>query len=61
MNEFPSQAFPWLEVPIGCEGDIGISWGESEVVNPGVTQSEVLAIIEKIKEESKASFGGILI
>jgi hypothetical protein len=61
MDEYPMKAFPWLELPIGCEGDVGISWGETKVVHPGVTQEEVVAIINKIKEKSKESFGGELL
>ena len=55
------KAFPWLQLPIGCEGDVGISWGETEVVHSGVTQTEIYAIIEKIKTKSAASFGGSLL
>lgn len=58
LNNYPLERFKFMELPIGCEGDVGISWGETEVVHPGVTQSEIEAIIEKIKVKSFASFGG---
>lgn len=60
LDEYPLEAFDFLELPIGCEGDVGISWGETRIVHPGVTQAEILEIVEKIKIESMASFGGIL-
>lgn len=61
LDEFPLETFKWLQLPIGCEGDVGISWGETKVVHPGVTQAEILAALEKVKLESMASFGGILL
>lgn len=61
LDKYPMEAFDFLQLPIGCEGDVGISWGETKVVHPGVTQAEVLAILEKVKLESMASFGGILL
>ena len=57
LNEYPLEAFDFMELPIGVEADIGISWGETEVVHPGVTQPEIEAIIEKLKTKSIASFG----
>lgn len=58
MNTFPQQMFPFMELPIGCEGDVGISWGETEVVHAGVTQSEIEEIVRKIKAKSIVTFGG---
>lgn len=57
LDNFPMQAFPFLELPIGCEGDVGISWGETEIVHPGVDQAEISSIIEKLKTKSIALFG----
>lgn len=57
LDNYPLEAFKFLELPIGCEGDMGISWGETEVVHPGVTQMELFPLIEKIKTKSIASFG----
>jgi DNA polymerase-1 len=60
LDNYPLEAFDFLELPIGCEGDIGISWGETEVVHPGCTQSELLTVLEEIKTESITSFGGYI-
>lgn len=60
FNTYPQQAFPFMQLPIGAEADCGISWGETKIVHPGVTQAEVLAIIEKVKLESIAMFGTLL-
>lgn len=60
MNTYPQQMFPFMELPIGCEGDVGISWGETEVVHAGVTQLEIEEIVRKIKAKSIVTFGGDL-
>lgn len=57
LDNFPQEAFPFLELPIGCEGDVGISWGETSMVHPGVTLEEVMQTLNKIKAKSEASFG----
>lgn len=49
LNEFPQKMFDWLTLPIGCEGEIGLSWGQADVVHRGVTQEECDAIITKMK------------
>ena len=61
LDEWPVQTFDFLELPIGCEGDVGISWGETEVVHPGVTQDEIVAIIAKIKQKSVEMFGSLML
>ena len=57
LDNYPLEVFKFLELPIGCEGDVGISWGETKVVHPGVSQEEILAEIAKIRQQSAASFG----
>jgi DNA polymerase-1 len=57
LDNFPMERFPFIELPIGCEGDVGISWGETTVVHPGVTQAEIDAEIEALKRDSITSFG----
>ena len=57
MNNYPLERFKFLELPIGCEGDVGISWGETEVVHEGVTQAEVLEVLARIRSESLLEFG----
>ncbi len=50
LDEVPQTLFPWLTLPIGCEGELGISWGKCDVVHRGVSQEECEAIIKKMKE-----------
>ncbi len=57
LNTYPQERFPFLELPIGCEGDVGISWGETKVVHEDVTQAQVHAILDKVKLESRQYFG----
>lgn len=57
LNTYPQEAFPFLELPIGCEGDVGISWGETEVVHEGVTQDKVEDILKSLKQDSIKTFG----
>lgn len=49
LNDFPQEIFDWLTLPVGCEGEIGVSWGECEVVHRGVSQAECEEIINKMK------------
>jgi DNA polymerase-1 len=58
MDNYPLEAFNFMELPIGSESEVGISWGETEVVHKGVTQPEINALIDKIRTKSFASFGG---
>lgn len=57
LNTYPQEQFDFMELPIGCEGDIGISWGETRVVHEGLKQEEVNGILGELKQESIASFG----
>ncbi len=58
LDNWPLETFDWLELPIGCEGDVGISWGETKVVHPGVTQADILEILKKVRIESEKTFEG---
>lgn len=60
LDNYPLEAFKFLELPIGCEGDIGISWGETSVVHPGVTQAQIETELAKLKAKSIATFGSWL-
>jgi len=60
LNNFPLEQFKFLELPIGCDGDMGISWGETEEVKLGITQDEVPGIIQKLSQESIKTFGKAL-
>lgn len=53
LNDYPQEIFEWLTLPVGCEGEIGISWGNCEVVHRGVSQEECETIIRKMKEKEK--------
>jgi len=57
LDNYPLEVFKFLELPIGCEGDVGISWGETKVVHPGVKQEEILAELAKLREQSTKDFG----
>jgi DNA polymerase I-like protein with 3'-5' exonuclease and polymerase domains len=49
LNEWPQTQFDFLELPIGCEGEIGYNWGNCEVVHQGVTQQEVEAVLATLR------------
>ena len=57
LNKWPVENFDFLELPIGCEGEIGISWGELEPVHAGTSQAEVLEILNRMKTEAVTKFG----
>lgn len=56
LNSYPQQRFDFMELPIGCEGDIGISWGETRVVHEGLKQEDVEGILRELRGESVSSF-----
>ena len=58
LDNYPLEAFPFMELPIGSDAECGISWGEAEHVDKGVTQKEIESLLVKIREKSFASFGG---
>lgn len=60
LDKWPVETFDFLELPIGCEGDVGISWGETKVVHPGTTQDEVMALLKKVEADSIKTFGSLL-
>jgi DNA polymerase I len=51
LNDFPQTIFEWLTLPVGCDGELGISWGNCDHVKRGITQDQVNAIIIKMKAE----------
>lgn len=61
LDKWPVENFDFLELPIGCEGDVGISWGETKVVHPGTTADDVANILQKVKEESLTTFGKLIL
>jgi len=57
LNNWPVETFDFLELPIGCDGEIGLSWGELRHVKQGVTQEECLKILDGIRKKSFEKFG----
>lgn len=45
LNQYPQQCFPWLDFPIGADGEVGYNWGELHKVAPGITQDQVVNLI----------------
>jgi DNA polymerase-1 len=60
LNNYPQEAFSFMELPIGSEADCGFSWGETEVVHEGVTQDKITEILNSIKQDSIKNFGSWL-
>jgi DNA polymerase-1 len=50
MDDWPMEQFKFLELPIGCEGDIGYNWGETKVVHRGVSQPEIETILSRFQQ-----------
>lgn len=57
MDNYPLEMFDFLELPIGCEGDVGISWGETKVVHQGTSQKDILEELTKLRIQSTKDFG----
>jgi DNA polymerase-1 len=51
MNDWPQEYFPWLDIPIGVEAELGTRWGNAEVVHRGTTQAEIEALIQRLKQQ----------
>lgn len=49
FNTWPVEQFDFLDMPIGCEGEIGYSWGKCAEVHQGVTQQEVEAVLASLR------------
>ena len=52
MDDVPVQKYDWLDYPIGCDAEIGISWGNLKEVHRGVTQDEINAIITAMENRA---------
>ena len=50
LNDYPQTIFDWLTLPVGCDGEIGISWGNCKHVNRGITQESCNDLIFKMRE-----------
>ncbi len=50
LNDYPQTVFDWLELPIGCDGELGLNWGECEHVKRGITQEACNEIIYEMKK-----------
>ena len=49
MNDFPVEHFDWLDLPVGCDVEIGTRWGNLKGVHRGITQPEIEAILATMK------------
>lgn len=54
MDDFPVQHFDWLDLPIGCEVEVGTRWSNLETVHRGISQEEIESLVKRIKEEERA-------
>jgi DNA polymerase-1 len=50
FNDYPQTIFDWLDLSVGSEGEIGISWGNTVEVHRGITQEACNDIIFKMKQ-----------
>jgi DNA polymerase I len=57
LDNYPLEVFPFLQLPVGCECEIGESWGNLETVHPGLKQEAISSIYEKTKQASIKEFG----
>jgi DNA polymerase I-like protein with 3'-5' exonuclease and polymerase domains len=49
FDDWPVENFDFLDLPIGCEVEIGYNWGNCATVHRGTSQEEILAILQKLK------------
>lgn len=48
MNDWPVERFDFLDLPIGCDGELGTSWGNLEHIDRGIGQLEIVEQINKL-------------
>lgn len=49
LDDHPLKRFPWLELPVGCDAEIGFNWGDVRHVHRGITQEEILEELAKLR------------
>lgn len=58
LNNWPVETFDFLELPIGCEGELSFSdWGTARGIHEGSTQEDCLKLMERTKEDVVKTFG----
>jgi DNA polymerase-1 len=50
FDDWPVENFDWLDLPIGCEVEIGFNWGKCVDVHRGVTQNEIEEMLIKLRD-----------
>lgn len=50
LDDWPVENFEWLNFKVGCDGELGNTFGNLEEVHRGITQEECEVIIEEIYE-----------
>lgn len=46
LDDLPLEKYDWLDFPIGVEAEIGFNWGEVHTVHRGVTQREIMDLLQ---------------
>ena len=41
LNDYPVQRFDWLDLPVGVDAEIGLTWGGAEHISRGATQAQI--------------------
>jgi hypothetical protein len=58
LNNWPVETFDFLELPIGCDGELSFSdWGSARAVHQGSTQEDCVKIMERTKQDIINTFG----
>jgi len=50
LDDWPVETFDWLNFKVGCDGEIGPTFGTLEEVHRGVTQQEVEEILKEMDD-----------
>jgi DNA polymerase-1 len=48
MDDWPQEAFSWLDFPIGADAEIGFSWGKIRKIHRGVSQEKVNSMLREL-------------
>lgn len=54
LNDWPVDAFDFLDLPIGCDVEIGNNWGEVRKLKRGCTQEDVEATLAALGNHAHA-------
>ena len=48
LQDRPVDRFKWLDLPVTIDVEIGFNWGDCKHVKRGITQEEILGVLQEM-------------